>query len=128
MKEDPDNTFLGAYIFISVIISNPKLFDDKISKENMSTMMASLDKHFSEMDSVEDLDMFREKEMIVYQKKNPGFNKKNILSFLQRIKTYFKSEKSIDVIDKYLTQESPQTPVTEKIIFKFDRFIKSRYV
>ena len=128
MKEDPDNAFLGAYIFISTIISNPKMFDDKISKENMSKMMASLDKHFSEMESVEDLDMFREKEMIVYQKKNPGFNKKNILSFLQRIKTYFKSEKSIDVIDKYLAQESPQIPVTEKIIFKFDRFIKSRYV
>ena len=128
MKEDPDDTFLGAYIFISTIISNPKMFDDKISKQNMSAMMASLDKHFSGMDSVEDIDMFREKEMIVYQKKNPGFNKKNILSFLQRIKTYLKSEKSINLIDKYLAQESPQTPVTEKIIFKFDRFIKSRYV
>lgn len=132
MKEDPKQSFLGAYIFISTIISNPKMFDDKISKENMSTMMAFLDKHFSEIDSVEDLDMFTEREIIDYQKKNPEFNKKNILSFLQRIKTYFKSEKSINLIDKYLAQESPQTPpqtpVTEKIIFKFDRFIKSRYV
>lgn len=127
MKEDPEARFLAAYIFISIVVSDPKLFDDKISKENMLKMMVPLDKYFSEMNSVEDLDMFTEREIINYQKKNTEFNEKNILSFLQRIKTYFKSEKSINLIDKYLAEKSPQTPVTEKIIFKFDRFIKSRY-
>jgi hypothetical protein len=125
MKEDPDNVFVGAYIFVSPIISNPNLFDEKIGKDKISKMMEFLDKHFSEMSSLEELDMFTEKEMIDYQKKNPGFNIKNLLSFLERIKSYFKSEKSIKLIDKFVSKHSSQ-PVAESRIFRFEGFLKSR--
>lgn len=126
MKEDPDNVFLGAYIFVSPIISNPNLFDEKIGKDKISKMMASLDKHFSEMSSLEDIEMFTEKEMINFQKKNPGFNIKNILSFFERIKSYFKSEKSIKLIDEFVSKHSTQMAVAESRIFRFKSFVKSR--